>query len=623
MSFILLFISCNEDETLPDPSPGRMIKSFKLAGGQLGNAIIKSSSTDDGTVEVKVSSKADLTNIIPNIIISEGSTIEPASGMAINITSTREQKYVITAASGQKKEWVVRFDVVSSSLGDYGTFLITSSLNEQLLQIKGDILQNEKYWDKAQINLEPANSSGNELWKKWHIIYNSTVGGVKFYKIENLFSGKFLSVPVNDIDKSGTVMEQVGVSYEIVNQDETLWSIDESPSGGFRISNKRSGMVLTNKVSTVIGGINLAVQEATNDTKNQMWMLTPIARESYREDATTNFFERNESWMGSVAFDQGNSIPLTWGPNAGKVLWVTQDAWDGSSLRNGLFPSNYFFSYNNSVLIQPTATDWNPHNTVNITNPGNPSRPKQIAPNQPGTTWTWPGSGVEIGDKVYLSTGEGNGLNATGSSLIVLTQNAGTAWNVSRIVPNCSLGASITKGDDGYVYAYAPNTSASFGYTGTLHVERAKETNLATWEFWDGNNWTNNETDLKKGPIGNVLGSTSVIKFRNKYIMMTMQQGYNCEADRGAVYIATADSPTGPFTKNKKVYQITEYLKAGYVRYYTPIIHPHADNGKNELLLTYSVNFGSCDQDANVNGFMDPYYYRDKSIRVPYEMIGL
>lgn len=52
-------------------------------------------------------------------------------------------------------------------------------------------------------------------------------------------------------------------------------------------------------------------------------------------------------------------------------------------------------------------------------------------------------------------------------------------------------------------------------------------------------------------------------------------------------------------------------------------IHPQFDNEKNELLLTYSLNFSGCKIDPYENGFLDPYYYRIKGIRVPYDMIGL
>lgn len=107
-----------------------------------------------------------------------------------------------------------------------------------------------------------------------------------------------------------------------------------------------------------------------------------------------------------------------------------------------------------------------------------------------------------------------------------------------------------------------------------------------------------------------------------------MDQGFYCDIPSLDMYISTSTSPTGPFTTPKKVYSFTEFYKGSNARVYTPLIHAHADNCKNELLLTYSMNFGACVTTGDgaikeSDGNYDPYYYRVKGVRVPYEMIGL
>ena len=616
---IFILFSCDQEDYEPFPSPGRQIKSFELESGQFGNTVIRSRE-NDYTVIVNVSPNADLTSIVPNIEISEGATIDPPSGEPIDISQNREVTYTVTAPSGQERAWKVTFNVIDNSISDYGVYEISSNLRDMTLSVEGDITQNDKYWDDAPIGL----SSDEEVqkWQKWHVIYESSEDGVKFYKIRNLFSGKFLSVPVESIGQEGASLVQLGYMPDAdENIDHKLWSISiDNTNSAYNITNKASGMVLT----APSGESTQVTQNTRTDAEAQVWMLNALEEDSYRDDKVVNFFERNENYMGSVAFDQGNSVPLTWGPNAGKVLWITQDAWDGQSLtENDRFNCGNFFNYNNSMFLQPSQDNWNPEVAVNITNPDNPDRPRQIAPNQPGTNRTWTGAAVEIGDKVYSHTAEGNGLEHVNDVLYELTQTEGTAWGVKRIEAEGAIGGSgMVKGDDGYVYGYT--TKSVFGYQSELYVGRFPEDDPTSWTFWNGTEWTSTQPEQgSPGAVTSTLGSTGVAKLNGTYIVMTMDQGFNCDDNRGAVYLATSNSPTGPFTEKKKVYQITEYLKGQYARYYTPIIHPWADNGRQELLLTYSLNFGACGQDRCEDGYINPYYYRIKSIRVPYEMIGL
>ncbi len=614
-----LIFSCSDDEYEAYPSPGRQIKSFTLESGQYGNSAIRSRE-NDYTVVVNVSPNTDLTSIVPIIGVSERATINPPSAEPIDISQNREVIYTVTAPSGQQREWRVIFNVIDNSIGDYGVYEITSKSRNMALNVEGEITQNDKYWDNARVGLR--RDQELQKWQKWHIIYNSSEGGIKFYKIRNLFSGKFLSVSEENINQEGGQLIQLGYEPDAEDIDHKLWSLSEDNSNsGYIITNKASRMVLT-AASDESTQVN---QNTKADSEAQVWTLNSLEEDSYRDDKVVNFFERNRNYMGSVAFDQGNSIPLSWGPNAGKILWVTEDAWDGTSLNdNDKFNCSDVFRYNNSILIQPSKDDWDPENTVNLTNPDNPGKPRQIAPNQPGTGRTWPGAGVEIGNKVYTFTAEGNGLENVENVLYALTQNEGTEWQVERINPEGALGDSgMVKGNDGYIYAYT--TKSAYGYNSSLYVARFPENDPLTWTFWDGSEWGSVPPELNSpGVIAHTLGSTGIAKLNGKYLMMTMDNGYFCNDDRGSVYIATSDSPTGPFTEKKKVYQITEYLHGQYARYYTPVVHPFFDNGHQELLITYCLNFGACEQEScDADGFLDPYYYRLKAIRVPYAMIGL
>lgn len=626
---LLLIISCSQDDHALPPSPGRVIKSFQLQSGQYGEVSINVS---DRKVLVKVSPKTDLTALTPIIGISEGATITPASGEKIDVSQSLKQTYEITAASGLSEIWEVQFEVVSLNLADYGTYTIRNVAGNNYLGIAGDLLQNDKYWNSAQTELQEEASSEYvaKLWQKWHLIYHSSNGEVKYYLIRNLHSGKYLTVPEEAGGENVSAFQLSALEDDV---DRQLWQVEETFTAGLEIISKASGMALSAKDNVTQSGTPV-VLNASGSSESQKWAINAIEGVAYRDGEVVDFFNRNESYQGSAAFDQGTSVYLSSGPNAGKTLWITQDAWDGDQLQgNDMFACGHFFKYGNSMFLQPSTTNWDNTAAPNITVPDHQEgRPKQIATIQPGQTFAWPGPGIEIGDKVYINVGEGSGLSLEEQSLLILTQSADLEWTKERVLVSGMSGqdseteigyaTGMVKPGDGYVYAFG-NKGFSFGYMNYLHVARFAEDTPLEWSFWNGTEWTDMPSVAPEARVGEGLGTIAVSYLNGKYVMVTMDQGFNCDDQRN-VYMATATSPTGPFTERKMVYSITEYLHGQYTRYYTPAIHPQFDNGRNELLFTYSVNFEACGQEpCNDEGYLNPYYYRVKGVRVPYEVIGL
>jgi hypothetical protein len=513
------------------------------------------------------------------------------------------------------------------ALPDYATVTINNVKSSKFLEVGGDPLQNAKFKDNALLQQWQTSMSGSnqDSWQKWHLIYQTTVNGVRYYHIRNLYSGKLMDVP-GGTNVSGTILQQYAAFY--LPADQQLWRLNDLGGGQYRIVNKGNGLSLSVTGGSTSNGAKVIQETAAGDSR-QYWTINVIPNDTYRDDVVVRFFNRNNTSQGSAAFDQGNSIPLTWGANNGKVLWVTQDAWDGSQVQpNNMFNCGDFHRYSNSVLIQPSKTDWDPNNTPNMTiNNSTSGKPRQIFNIQPGTAWTWSGPGIEIGDKVYVHCGEGNDLNATGQSFYRLTQNAGTQWVAERTVPNglnqtaVNYSTGMVKPGDGYVYVFG-SEAVSFGYGSYLHVARFPESNPQQWQYYNGSAWTSSPSPGAASKIADGRGSNSIAYLNGKYILMTMDQGFNCDQNRN-IYIATSTSPTGPFTAQTLVYTIREYFKGQYARYYTPVVHPEFNNGRNELLLTYCLNFSACGLDGCEGAYLDPYYYRVKGIRVPYSMIGL
>jgi hypothetical protein len=624
---LVLMISCKKDHSQP-PSPGRMIKSFALEEGQYGSASIYTEN-DIYKVLVRLSPNANLSALKPIIQISDDATISPASGQVVDVSVNKKITYTVTAASGQSRQWEVEFRVFESEISEYDTYSIANVVNARVMQVQGNLAYNEKYLDNAGITVgsaEIANGENLKRFQEWDIIYNSTVDGVKYYQLRSLHSGMFLNA-----GGQGAGL-QVRQKWQLKTTiDAQLWKIEESAQAGrYEISNKANGLYLTMSGS----GSNIQVtQEAKQNVDKQKWQITKLPKDSYRDGDVTNFFNRTK---GSVAFDQGNSIPLA----DGRVLWVTQDAWyQGSLAPNGNLYGNHFISYSNSVIIQPSTSNWSPDAPMMTADGRSNGGIGNLIPKQPGKTWSWPGAGVQIGDAVYIHNREGEGLGTDNDnqSLFKLTQVTPTHWNVERTTPAgltasekmISYASGMVKANDGYVYVYGTRSDPnSFGFASFLYTARFPQSNPQNWTFWNGSTWANIASTAATAHVNTGLGTNFVSYVNGKYIHLSMDQGFYCDIPSLNMYISTSTSPTGPFTARKLVYSFTEFYKGSNARVYTPLIHAQADNGKNELLLTYSINFGACVNTGDgaikeSDGNYDPYYYRVKGVRVPYEMIGL
>jgi len=612
---ISLLVSC-ESEIKPLPSSSNVIKSFKVENGQVGNEVINHL---DHTVSLTILSYVDQTAISPSIDVANGATVSPRSGEAIDVSSDQQYTYTVVSASGREQSWTVRFTIADA---DYQAYIITSAENDNALGIQGDLLHNDKYWDHAQVDVEWNNG---EKWQKWHVIFDSEENGSRYYSIRNMFSGLYLSAPDgDDYEGVNTYQDQ----WDIENPDLQLWRLDDEGNGLYAIAHKQSGLLLTSVTDAT--GYGVTILKPKGEGESQQWHLENIALESYRDVEVQNFFRRNEPGMGAVAFDQGNSIPLTYGPNNGKVLWITEDAWDSQQMLGpDVLNGNSFFKYNNSIIIQPSKDNWNPADAPMLTNPDtkHPDRVYQVMDVPDGMHWTWPGTGLEIGDKVYIYAGEGRELEAHGAAIYVLHQDEGTSWKVERETPvNVGGPDGMVRGDDGYVYCYSNESLDQFGFETNVFVRRfLEEDPMLDWEFWDGSGWTV-DPDAKQA-IATSKATTSVGKVEDVYVMMSMDQGFFCTDERN-IYLSYAPSPVGPWSPKVKVYEIEEHINGDKARFYTPIIHPYFTNDRRELLLTYSLNFAACDQedfyfDEHGRKALNAYYYRLKAIRVPLSMIGL
>ena len=538
---------------------------------------------------------------------------------------------------------------VTGNVEDYGVYTFKSISGALYMQVAGDTLYNEKYKDNALIVGHVAETDYEakpQKYQRWHIIYVSTENDVKYYSIRSTMSGKFLDVPAGSTAAGIQLQQNAGLTLPA---NQMLWSITEVSTGNYKITNKNSGLVLTNS-NLSINDYTPITQEVFSGADNQLWVMNKQAPCTYRDDKVVKFFERNNKTFGSAAFDQGSSIALS----NGKTLWVTQDAWDGSELQiNNLFYSNWYFVYGNSMFLQPSITDWAPDNAPNITRTNSSqARPKQICNIQPNQSFAWPSNGVEIDGKVYLICGEGNGLSQTKQTLYeIYPSSAGSlVWSsIRHEVPGLSTSVSVNyacgmvKAADGYVYVFGCR-GLGFGSAIQIFVARFTQASPFTaWTFWNGTTWGDTQpvtdAECNKAKVFEGPGASAAVGYVNgKYVLITLDIGFWVTTSR-FVRGTVADSPISGFATSKKIYAINEYVYGSQARYYTPNVHPQFTTENDELLFTYSLNYSADDKtDITVNSagkkivngvsivkgaYIDPYFYRVKGVRVPYSLLGI
>lgn len=142
------------------------------------------------------------------------------------------------------------------------------------------------------------------------------------------------------------------------------------------------------------------------------------------------------------------------------------------------------------------------------------------------------------------------------------------------------------------------------------HVARTKKGNLngkEPWEYWNGKNWTANETESAR--INN-MGADGFMKLgEGNFAHVSMPNLSN------QIQVSFAPSPEGPWTPKKTVYTIPN--DSAYW-FYMPNFHNQLSNGNYSI--SYSVNAWYKLFFA-FESFVDKYWYRPRYIQV--DLLGL
>src|SRR5690606_32692736 len=254
----------------------------------------------------------------------------------------------------------------------------------------------------------------------------------------------------------------------------------------------------------------------------------------------------------------------------------------------------------------------------------------------------WPGHGYSKGDTaiVFWQQYTGSDINTIKHTGIYVSKIYTPGFtDASNIEPlkklplpaEIEFGVSVVVDSaDSYIYLYGHKKD--WIVLRPLVARCAFDQDITgPWEFFNGSAWTSDIDDAAQ-----IMGSTdhfvspsySVMKLKDKYYMVSQENGYmSCGLGR-EIYSWEADSPVGPFTNKKLLYTIEDKYQGEYLVTYNATAHPQFIEN-NELLISYNVNgFDNYSDTPCQNECQNPFRdrrnadgYRPKFIRVPLSFI--
>ncbi len=348
------------------------------------------------------------------------------------------------------------------------------------------------------------------------------------------------------------------------------------------------------------------------------------AQTAYKDSTAIRFFQRTSGWVSS---DGALSIQLS----DGSSLWLMGDSHiDDYDTVTHTLPC--LFQVRNAALHQP-AGDWDWHHTQTLTGSG-PGIKSYFKNSTNDQYFCWPGMGIQLKDTIFIYCGS---LRNTGAGGAFGFANEGNDYWAKIKFPEMKVVGYTTLSFNGigfgsgfvqdekkeYVYAFGQQFGKADGaktWAGTdLFTARFKTTDPYTWQFWDGNNWSN-DINKAKAVTNQPYVAFHVVQVNNHFVLTSTELSVGCDQGK-RIYTSTSNSPVGPFNAPRLVYTIDDTLQGHYPFFYTPALHPEFVNEKKEILLTYCINgYDKCVEGC-VNGRTNPDHYRPKGVRVPLSMI--
>lgn len=440
-----------------------------------------------------------------------------------------------------------------------------------------------------------------------HIWHFTAVGNGQ-YRISNAYSGKVLS---SSSSNAGEGQPLIQTRYD--TSATQLWKAKNMQAGTYKFFNSATGLCLNVESNGTI------TQRSSSNSRSQLWQLSKQDAIYVDADAV-NFFRRTNGW---VAGDGASSILM----NDGRIVWFF-----GDSHIDDYFLSEQkifcLFQVRNAAMVQPSNHTWDWKQTSTLTGNPFPGTQSYFKNKANDDYWMWPERGFQLknNDTIYVYN---TPLKTTGSGQWDFTADSFPVWGKIRAsdmkvvgytmlqdFDEIDFGEGYIQEDDGYMYAFG--SRQTFIEAGVFVARFPANDPNAPWTFWTGTEWSSNIKKIQR-ITGGATSSVNVVKYNGKYLVFSTEFSLNCDGGTH-IYVSVGDSPTGPFSQRKIIYEIPDRFQGHSPLFYVPNAHTELSDA-NELLLTYNINgYGDC-IDICKGGKMDPDHYRPRAIRIPFKKL--
>jgi len=275
-----------------------------------------------------------------------------------------------------------------------------------------------------------------------------------------------------------------------------------------------------------------------------------------------------------------------------KVVWLLNDTFHGPVNADESLPLDVPFVHNSIVrggrdgLPDTTVTRGTHREPKSLVGPTNTAPPWD--PSGGNDYWYWNGDGIVDGGKLrvfeYMQEPAGReddphwNFQWVGTDIATFSTKTLEVKSVTPTYDDDGVGWGVDlMRCGGYTYIYGARS-------GEMHLARARVGHLVEddWQFWTGDEWSSDST-ASTAITTDVGSSYSVTPMNGQFVLTTSDAWLG-----RSVYVAVADSPTGPFTGRTNVFTAPE---AGGDIYgpYNIAAHP-ALSEPGKLTISYNVN---------------------------------
>lgn len=301
-------------------------------------------------------------------------------------------------------------------------------------------------------------------------------------------------------------------------------------------------------------------------------------------EAFRSFGNDGGGWPNRGGWAASDGVYSTTVPGRG-VVWLMNDTFLGPVNPDESMTEPGFI--HGSILLG--GRDGLPDTTITG---GTRDEPKSIA-DPPGAVdgdpWYWNGDGIVDGGKLRVfeyRIGKTDGeppwnFGWISTDIVTYTRD----FEVERVSTSygetggVSWGTELVQcGRHTYIYGLKDNT---------IHLARALAGHLTQqdWQFWNGSDWST-DPDSTVPITSDVGASYSITPMGDRFVLTTTSAAIFTDHQ---IYVATAPTPTGPWSARTAVYTAPEGGVGNLYAPYNVAAHPGLSK-PGELVISYNVN---------------------------------